>query len=93
MEPQRQEYKGRRIELRPREGLAAEREEDPDLEDLELLIDGEPVSYGQLADGSYALEEYAFDRQEDLMELAQRFIDYRERAEEIRREADSGEEG
>jgi hypothetical protein len=91
MEPERQEYKGHRIELRPREGLEAGLEEDLELQDLELLIDEQPVRYGQLPDGRYALEEYAFDWQDDLMDLARRFIDYRERAEEIRRgEADSG---
>ena len=99
MEPERQEYKGRRIEVRAREGReevqarAAEREEDLELQDLELHIDEQPVRFGQLPDGRYALEEYAFDWTDDLMELARRFIDYRERAEEIRRgEADSGEE-
>jgi hypothetical protein len=92
MEPERQEYKGHRIELRPREGRQAEREEDLDLQDLELHIDEQPVSYGQLPDGRYALEEYAFDWTDNLMDLARRFIDYRERAEEIRREAESGQE-
>ena len=87
MEPERQEYKGHRIELRPREGRQAEREEES-----ELLIDDQPVSYGQLPDGRYALEEYAYDWRDDLMDLARRFIDYRERAEEIRREAESGQE-
>ena len=92
MEPEREEYKGHRIELRPREGREAEREEDFDLQDLELRIDEQPVRYGQLPDGRYALEEYAFDWRDDLMDLARRFIDYRERAEEIRREAESGGE-
>jgi len=96
MEPERQEYEGHRIELRTREEVArareAEREEDLELQDLELHIDEQPVRFGQLPDGQYALEEYAFDWTDDLMELARRFIDYRERAEEIRREADeSGE--
>jgi hypothetical protein len=94
MELERHEYKGHRIELRAREGREelrareAEREEE-----LELLIDDEPVRYGQLPDGRYALEEYAYDWTDDLMDLAQRFIDYREKAEELRREAESGEEG
>jgi len=92
MEPERQEYKGHRIELRPREGRQAEREDDLDLEDLELHIDEQPVRYGQLPDGRYALEEYAFDWRDDLIDLAQRYIDYRERVEESRREAESGEE-
>ena len=106
MEPERQEYKGHRIELRPREGReeeeemreemrarAAEREEDLELQDLELRIDEQPVRFGQLPDGRYALEEYAFDWTDDLMDLAQRYIDYRERAEQIRREVEPGEEG
>ena len=93
MEPERHEYKGHRIELRQREGRedrvgSAEREEK-----LELLIDDESVRYGQLPDGQYALEEYAYDWTDDLMDLAQRFIDYRDRSNEIRRQADSGEEG
>ena len=93
MEPEFQEYKGHRIELRAREdreevrAREAEREEE-----LELLIDDEPVHYGQLPDGRYALQEYAYDWQDNLRDLARRFIDYRERAEEIRREAASGEE-
>jgi hypothetical protein len=89
MEPERQEYKGHRIELRPREGREGVRAREAE---RELLIDEQPVSYGQLPDGRYALEEYAFDWTDDLMDLAQRFIDYRERAEEIRREAESGQE-
>ena len=98
MEPERHEYKGHRIELRPREGREevrareAERGEDLELRDLELLIDEQPVRFGQLPDGRYALHEYAFDWTDNLMELARRYIDYRERAEEIRREAESGEE-
>jgi hypothetical protein len=93
MEPERQEYKGHSIELRAPEGReerveAAEREEK-----LELLIDDESVRYGQLPDGRYALEEYAYDWTDDLIDLAQRFIDYRDRSDEIRRQADSGEEG
>jgi hypothetical protein len=98
MEPERHEYKGHRIELRPREGRQearareAELAEDLELRDLELRIDERPVRFGQLPDGQYALEEYAFDWTDDLMELARRYIDYRERTEERRREAQSGEE-
>src|SRR5215213_3338078 len=98
MELERHEYKGHRIELRPRESREevrareAERGEDLELQDLELLIDEQPVRFGQLPDGRYALEEYAFDWRDDLMDLAQRYIDYRERAQEIRREAESGAE-
>ena len=93
MEQERREYKGHRIELRAREDReelagVAEREEK-----LELLIDDETVRYRQMPDGQYSLEEYAYDWTDDLIDLAQRFIDYRERADEIRREAGSGEEG
>jgi hypothetical protein len=93
MQPERQEYKGHRIELRPREGREESRAREAEREEeRELLIDDQPVRYGQLPDGRYALEEYAFDWTDNLMDLARRFIDYRDRAEEIRREAESGEE-
>ena len=83
MEPEIQEYKGHRIELRAPE---AEREEE-----LELLIDDEPVRYGQLPDGSYALHGYAYDWHDNLIDVAKRFIDYRDKVNEIRREAESRE--
>jgi hypothetical protein len=92
MEPEREEYKGHRIELRAHEGREVRTREAEREEELELLIDDQPVRYGQLADGRYALQEYAYDWQDDLMDLARRFIDYRERSEEIRREAESGGE-
>jgi hypothetical protein len=81
MEPQRQEYKGHTIELRAPEGRE---------EELELLIDKQPVRYSQLPDGRYALEEYAYDWHKNLPDLARRFIDYRDKAEQIRREDESG---
>lgn len=84
MEPRREEYKGHVIELRetprrraPRGGLEAavtDEEEGP-----ELLIDDEPVSYGRLPNGSYALRDYAFDWTSDLVDLARRYIDYQNR--------------
>jgi hypothetical protein len=93
MQPERQEYKGHRIELRPREGREESRAREAEREEeRELLIDDQPVRYGQLPDGLYALEEYAFDWTDNLMDLARRYIDYRDRAEEIRRETESGEE-
>jgi hypothetical protein len=80
MEPEIQEYKGHRIELRMHE-------DKPD-----LLIDDEPVRYGQLTDGLYFLHEYAYDWHDNLIDLAKRFIDYRDRVDEVRREAESREE-
>jgi hypothetical protein len=45
---------------------------------------------GQLPDGSYALHEYAYDWDEDLIDLVRRFIDYQDQADAVRREVDSG---
>ena len=92
MEPEQLDYKGHHIELRARNvdelpALGVEREPQ-----LELLIDNEPILYGQLPDGSYALEEYAYDWHDNLIDLAKKFIDYRDRAEKIRREAETGKE-
>lgn len=83
MGPEDEEYKGHRIELRvpnARQGT-----------ELELLIDGEPVRYGQLPDGQYFLHEYAYDWHESLAEVARRFIDYRHRTDEVRAERETGE--
>jgi hypothetical protein len=84
MEPRREEYQGHVIELRqareatPRGGdrgaAAADRDDGP-----ELLIDDVPVHYIQLPDGSYALQDYAYDWTGDLVDLARRFIDYQNR--------------
>jgi hypothetical protein len=74
-------FQGHTIELRAPEGRE---------EELELLIDKQPVRYSQLPDGRYALEEYAYDWHKNLPDLARRFIDYREKAEQIRREDESG---
>lgn len=89
MEPEHQEYKGHRIELRARAADELRAREDEREPQLELLIDDEPVRYGQLPDGSYALHEYAYDSSDNLLDLAKRFIDYRDRADKIRREAES----
>jgi hypothetical protein len=89
-EPERHEYKGHRIELRAREGREVRAREAERDEELELLIDDHPVRYGQLPDGLYFLYEYAYDWRDDLTDLARRFIDYRERADEIRREHTPG---
>jgi hypothetical protein len=85
MESERQEYKGHRIELRAREARERRAPEAEREEDLELLIDGAPVRYGQLPDGLYALHEYAYDWTDNLMDLARKYIDYRDRVDEIRR--------
>jgi hypothetical protein len=90
MQPERHIYKGHRVELRRRPDDAPAREAESGAQP-ELLIDDQPVRYGQLPDGSYALHDYAYDWDEDLIELARRFIDYQDQAETVRREVDSGE--
>jgi hypothetical protein len=84
MEPERQQYKGHRIEVRARRARRARRPSRAREAQPDLLIDDELVRYGQLPDGSYALHEYAYDWHDDLIELAKRFIDYRDRADERR---------
>jgi hypothetical protein len=81
VEEEHQDYRGHRIELRSAE-LAEKggREAAP-----VLLVDEEHIAYRQLPGGSYALEQYAYDWQEDLMELARSFIDHRRRVDEARR--------
>jgi hypothetical protein len=68
------DYKGCRIELVSREAT----------ESPELLVDGESVSYGKLPSGQYFLHAYAYDWVDDLTKLAERWIDYRAKAERIR---------
>ena len=74
MKPGSEEYEGHRIEVRERG------------DKMELVIDGIPIRYGQMHDGMYALHDYAFDHSHDLMELARRYVIYRDKADSIRRE-------
>jgi hypothetical protein len=90
MAPETQEHKGHRIEFRRPEDGERRAREDEGAAEPELLIDGQPVRYGQLPDGKYYLEEYAYDWQDDLMDLARRFIDYRDKTDEVRREREQG---
>lgn len=77
MQPQRTEYKGHCIELRERG------------DGLELLIDSVPVRYGQLPDGQYFLRPYAYDPGDDLMDVSRRFIDYKDKVQQVRQERQS----
>lgn len=72
MNPEYSEYKGHRIELREHEGAQT------------LMIDHVPVRYGRFDDGMYYLHEYAYDPSDNLVDLARKYIDYRERSEENR---------
>jgi hypothetical protein len=67
MKFERQQFKGRQIEVR-------DGKDGP-----ELRIDDVPMRYGRLPDGKYFLDDYAYDWADDLVELARRYIAYRER--------------
>jgi hypothetical protein len=77
MQPALRAYKAHRNELRVERA-------DSGNERVELLIDDEPVAYGQLADGTYYLHENAYEWDSDLMRLAERLIDRREHIAEQR---------
>ena len=81
MKPDRHEHQGHHIELREQEGKRA------------LVIDNVPVEYGQLPSGKYFLREYAFDWSDDLIEVAQRFIEHRLRAEKIQEQSSARKRG
>jgi hypothetical protein len=72
MKPDYQEFEGRRIEIRERQGR------------YELLVDDVPVPYGRLPTGKFFLDDYAYDWQDDLMELARRYVIYRRRVAAIK---------
>ena len=80
MKTERKEYAGHTIELREKDGYPT------------LLIDNLPVGYGRMPNGKYYLHEYAYDWTDSLLELAQRFIDYRQKADKIRRERKAGDQ-
>lgn len=81
MKPKNHEYEGHRIEVREKEGKR------------ELLIDHKAVQYGQLPNGQYFLHQYAYDWSDDLVEVARRYIKYRQRVEKIRQERSSTKGG
>jgi len=71
MKSERQKYLGRQIEIR--DGKHG----------LELFIDNVPMGYGRLPDGQFFLDDYAYDWSDDLVELARRYISYRQRVAEV----------
>lgn len=91
MEPEHQVYKEHNIELRVRadggmRDLRVEQESE-----FELLIDNNQVQYGQLPNGQYFLHGHAYDWRDNLMDLGRALIDFREKSEKIRREAEHKE--
>jgi len=88
MQPTSENYKGHRIEVRPR---ATDGGADADqADDGELIIDDRTIPYGRLPDGQYFIHEYAYDWSTDLPELARRLVDHREQAAEVRRRRERG---
>jgi hypothetical protein len=79
MKPERREYRGHRIELRPPDDESLRASATPE-ETLELLIDDEPIRHGRFPDGLFFLEDYAYDWSDDLLDVATKLIDYRQRA-------------
>ena len=71
---------GHRIELRKEKGKPV------------LLMDDRPLRYGQLPDGRYFLDDYAYDWSDDLMEVAERYAAYLKRVEKVR-QRESRKEG
>lgn len=74
MKPHHKEYKGQNIEIRE-----VDKKEN-------LFINNIQMKYGQLPDGLYFLDEYAYDWKENLEDLAKAFIDYQNNVKNIRRE-------
>ena len=77
MQEEEHEFEGHRIKLRYKS------KDQP-----ELLINNQPLRYGQLPDGLYFLHEYAYDPSDNLIDLARKFIAYKKKTDQIRREQD-----
>ena len=76
-----EEYQGHRIVLRVGGADAKLFRDSEDVVPPELLIDDEPIVYGQLPDGQYFLREFAYEWRYDLMSLARALIEYRTNSE------------
>jgi hypothetical protein len=73
MKSKKVEHNGHKIEVAAR------------AHDADLLIDGEPVRWGQFSgDGQFFLYRYAYDPDDSLIEVARRYVEYRERVEQHR---------
>ena len=83
MEPEHQVYKEHNIELRVRDAGDVRALGVGQGSEFELLIDNEPVEYGQLPSGQYVLRGYAYDPRDNLMALVRAFIDSQEISEKI----------
>jgi hypothetical protein len=93
MEPTIRRHRNHVIELRPSRAVARPSPASPttapgfppvaasppEPAPIEVLIDGEPVGHGRLADGSLYMDENAYEWGDDLAELAEKLIDYRDR--------------
>jgi hypothetical protein len=58
-----------------------------DESELSLLIDGEPFRWGRFSeDGQFFLYRYAYDPDDSLVEVAKRYVTYRDSVENTRSE-------
>jgi hypothetical protein len=82
MESTQRRYRGHRIEVMPRAAatLAASQPSDVAAKRFELLIDGAPIRYERFSDGTFLLAENAYEWGDNLAVLAEKLIDYRDRA-------------
>jgi hypothetical protein len=62
----------RRVEVRRGEGGAGR--------EPELFVDGQPVQYGRLFDGTYYVPERAYEWADDLESLGRKVVEYRDRS-------------
>lgn len=46
----------------------------------ELFVDGQPVPYGRLVDGTYYVPERAYEWADDLETLGRKVVEYRDRS-------------
>lgn len=89
MRAQRHDYRSHTIELRER----APGEPSTRGTGLQLLVDDEPIGYGQLPSGLFYLDEYAYDWRKDLIDLARALVDHRSNAEQSGSRRDDGLNG
>jgi len=71
MMPEKWDHRGHEIELRDTQRGTRRR--------AELVVDGESIAYGLLFDGTFFLQDNAYEWDRDLRKLATRLVEYRER--------------
>ncbi len=77
MKSDNQKHEGHYIELRKGDG------------NTKLFIDNVPIRYGHMHNGMYFLHDYAYDHTDSLMDLARKYVDYRNKVEQIRHDCNT----